>query len=269
MDQKGAGMAKDDLSYSQESEVAKEPRRDDVIHVSDLGAVQALVFDVFGTVVDWRGSIIREGEELKRKKGLEVNWAAFADAWRGRYAPSMDRVRTGEIPWTKLDTLHRMSLEELLDEFEITGLAEEEKDHLNKVWHRLDPWPDSIPGLTRLKRRYIISTLSNGNVALLTRMAKRAGLPWDLILSAELVHRYKPDPEVYLMVPHLLSLLPAEVMLVASHPDDLRAAHTNGLRTAYVPRPLEYGPGKEPEPADPAFDVLAEDFVELATKMGA
>ncbi len=233
-------------------------------------AVKALAFDVFGTVVDWRGSVIREGEALGERKGLDVDWPLFADEWRGRYAPSMDRVKTGEIPWTNLDTLHRISLEELLGEFEITGLTEEEKDHLNKVWHRLDPWPDAIPGLTRLKKRYIISTLSNGNVALLTRMAKLAGLPWDLILSAELVHHYKPDPEVYLMVPHLLDLRPDEVMLVAAHSDDLRHAQTHGLRTAYVHRPLESGPRSEPEAVESSsFDLVTEDFNELAEKLGA
>lgn len=231
--------------------------------------VKALAFDVFGTVVDWRGSVIREGEKLGREKSLQVDWASFADAWRERYKPSMDRVRRGEIPWKNLDALHRASLDELLEEFGIKGLTEEEKDHLNKVWHRLGPWPDSVPGLTRLKERYIITTLSNGNVALLTNMAKRAGLPWDLILSAELVRHYKPDPETYLMLPYLLDLPPREVMLVAAHPDDLRAAQAHGLRAAYVPRPLEWGPGGEPESADPAFDLVADDFIELAEKLGA
>jgi len=162
----------------------------------EASGVKALIFDVFGTVVDWRGSVIREGEELGREKNLDIDWAAFADEWRGRYAPSMDRVRRGELPWTNLDALHRASLEELLEEFGIEGLTEEEIDHLNKVWHRLDPWPDSVAGLARLKERYVISTFSNGNVALLTDMAKRAGLPWDLILSAELV---KPTfrPPIY------------------------------------------------------------------------
>jgi 2-haloacid dehalogenase len=180
----------------------------------------------------------------------------------------MDQVRRGEIPWMNLDALHRASLEELLDEFGITGLTEEEKDHLNKTWHRLDPWPDSVPGLTRLKERYIITTLSNGNVALLTNMAKRAGLPWDLILSVELVRHYKPDPETYLMVPGLLDLRPEEVMLVAAHPDDLRAAQRMGLRAAYVPRPLEHGPEGEPEPADPSFDLVADGLIELAKELG-
>ena len=233
----------------------------------DVLGVKALVFDVFGTVVDWRGSVIRECEEQGREKNLNVDWAVFADAWRGKYKPSMDQVRRGEIPWMNLDALHRTSLEELLEEFGIEGLTQEEKDHLNKAWHRLDPWPDAVPGLTRLKELYIISTFSNGNVALLTNMAKRARLPWDLILSAELVRHYKPDPEIYLMVPDLLDLRPEEVMLVAAHPIDLRAAQTHGLRTAYVPRPLEYGARGEPEPPDPSFNLVADDFLELAKKL--
>jgi 2-haloacid dehalogenase len=236
--------------------------------VIEAPPVKALIFDVFGTVVDWRGSVIRAGEELGRKKNLDVDWATFADEWRGRYAPSMDRVRRGELPWTNLDALHRASLEELLEEFGIEGLSEEEIDHLNKAWHRLDPWPDSVAGLTRLKERYVISTFSNGNVALLTDMAKRAGLPWDLILSAELVKHYKPDPETYLMAPNLLDLRPHEVMLVAAHPSDLRAAQTHGLRVAYVLRPLEWGPDAESEEPDPSFDLVIEDLVELAEKFG-
>jgi len=231
--------------------------------------LEALVFDVFGTVVDWRSTIIREGEALGRKKDLDVDWAAFADAWRGRYAPSMDRVRSGEIPWTNLDALHRASLEELLDEFGVVSLSEEEKDRFNEVWHCLDPWPDAVEGLTRLKERYVIAPLSNGNVALLVNMAKRAGLPWDLILSAELVRHYKPDPETYLMAPELLDFHPDQVMMVAAHPHDLRAAQENGLRTAYVPRPQEFGPGGKGEPPDPSFDLAAEDFVELAEKLRA
>jgi 2-haloacid dehalogenase len=230
---------------------------------------KALVFDVFGTVVDWRSTIIREGEALGREKNIYVDWGAFADAWRSRYAPSMDRVRRGEIPWTKLDDLHRVSLEELLAEFGIEGLSCAEKDHFNRVWHRLDPWPDAVEGLTRLRGRYIIATLSNGNVALLTNMARRAGLPWDLVLSAELVRHYKPDPETYLMPPLLLDLEPEQVMMVAAHVYDLRSARDNGLRTAYVPRPLEFGPGVEAEPPDPAFDLVAGDFVELADRLGA
>jgi 2-haloacid dehalogenase len=225
--------------------------------------MKALIFDVFGTVVDWRSTIIREGVELGRTKDLSVDWAAFADAWRSRYVPSMNRVRRGEIPWTNLDDLHRTSLEELLREFGVEGLTEEEKDHLNRVWHRLEPWPDAVEGLTRMKSRYVIAPLSNGNVALLVNMAKRAGLPWDLILSAELVRHYKPDPETYLLAPELLSLRPEQVMMVAAHPDDLRAAQNCGLKTAYVPRPLEFGPGSEADPPNASFDLVARDFIEL------
>jgi len=235
----------------------------------DVSTVKALAFDVFGTVVDWRSTVIRDGEKLGREKDLHIDWAAFADEWRGRYAPSMDRVRRGERAWTNLDALHRNSLTELLEVFGIEGLTEEEKDYLNKVWHRLDPWPDSVPGLRRLKERYVITTLSNGNVALLTNMAKTAGLPWDLILSAELVRRYKPNPETYLMVPYLLGLRPDEVMLVAAHPSDLRHAQENGLRAAYVPRPREWGPEGEAEESDPSFDLVAEGLVDLAGKLGA
>ena len=224
---------------------------------------EALVFDVFGTVVDWRSSLIREGEELGQRKHLDVDWAAFADAWRSRYAPSMDRVRRGEIPWTKLDDLHRASLEELTREFGLGGLSEEEKDHLNRVWHRLEPWPDAVAGLILLKRRHVIAPLSNGNVSLLVNLAKRAGLPWDLIISTELIRLYKPDPETYLLAPYLLDLHPEQVVMVAAHADDLRAARENGLRTAYVPRPLEFGPGSVVEPADPSFDLVASDFIQL------
>ncbi len=233
------------------------------------GNIQALAFDVFGTVVDWRSSIIRELEDLARNKNLDANWPAFADAWRSRYAPSMDLVRRGELPWTNLDALHLASLEELLVEFEVDGLSEIDKAYLNRAWHRLSPWPDAVEGLTRLKERFVITTLSNGNVALLTNMAKRAGLPWDTVLSAELVQHYKPDAEAYLMVPKLLDLHPKQVMLVAAHPNDLRAARDNGLKTAYVHRPLEFGAGKEPEHPGPEFDVTAEDFLDLAVKLDA
>jgi 2-haloacid dehalogenase len=232
-----------------------------------MDALRALIFDVFGTVVDWRSTVIREGEELGRKKDIDVDWAAFADAWRSRYVPSINRVRRKEIGWTNLDSLHRASLEGLLREFGIRDLTEEETDHLNRVWHRLDPWPDAVEGLRRLKSRYIIAPLSNGNVALLVNLAKRAGLPWDLILSAELVRHYKPDPETYLMAPELLSLRHDQVMMVAAHPDDLRAAQKYGLKTAYVPRPMEFGPQGEADPPDPSFDLVASNFIELYRKL--
>lgn len=231
--------------------------------------VKALVFDVFGTVVDYRSTIMQEGEMWNRQKGISVDWAAFADAWRGRYRPSMARVMRGELPWTNLDHLHRMVLDELLAEFSIEHLSEEEKVHLNRVWHRLQPWPDSVPGLSRLKTRYVLATLSNGNVALLTNMAKYSNLPWDCIFSAELVHAYKPDPRTYRMAYELLDLQPGEVMMVAAHQDDLQAAQAQGLKAAFVPRPLEHGPHKQPDMTpDPAFEIVAVDMLDLAHQLG-
>jgi 2-haloacid dehalogenase len=232
--------------------------------------VKALVFDTFGTVVDWRGSIIAEGATWGKAKGLTIDWGHFADRWRAGYAPAMEKVRKGETPWTKLDALHRMLLEDLLKEFKITGLTEEEKDHWNRVWHRLKPWPDSVAGLTRLKKKFTIAPLSNGNVSLLADMAKNAGLPWDLILSAELARHYKPDRESYLTACELLSLKPAEVMMTAAHRADLEAARSNGLRTGFIHRPKEYGPTRQADDAKPGdFDVVASDMVDLASKMGA
>jgi 2-haloacid dehalogenase len=233
-------------------------------------AVKVLAFDVFGTVVDWRSSVMAEGEQLGKMKKLNVDWTAFADAWRAVYRPSLDRVQKGELSWTKLDVLHRMSLEEILKKFRIEGLSEDEKAHFNRVWHRLKPWPDSVPGLKRLKSRFVITTLSNGNISLLTNMAKHAGLPWDCILSAENVQHYKPDREVYLLVPGLFDLKPEEVMMVAAHDRDLQSAQKYGLRTAFVHRPLEHGPGKAPPvPLSDRYDFIAKDFLDLAAQMGA
>ena len=236
----------------------------------DLSGIKALAFDVFGTVVDYRSTISREGLALNAVKGLSVDWAHFADAWRGRYRPNMDRVMRGELPWTNLDGLHRMALDELLAEFGVADqLSERDKDDLNRVWHRLEPWPDSVAGLARLKRQYTLATLSNGNVALLVDMAKHSGLPWDVIFSAELTRAYKPDPATYQMAPRLLGLEPGEVMLVAAHQSDLRAAQAQGLRAAFVPRPLEFGPEHPADPTpDPAFDLVASDFLDLADQLG-
>jgi 2-haloacid dehalogenase len=233
--------------------------------------VRALIFDVFGTVVDWRGGVIRDGAALAARTGLEIDWPAFADDWRDRYLPSMDRVRTGELPWTNLDGLHRSSLDELLREHGADTLGEDDRAFLVGAWHRLDPWPDSVPGLTRLKARYTIAPLSNGHVALLVNMAKRAGLPWDLVLSAELVHAYKPDAATYRSAPELLGLEPGEVMMVAAHLDDLAAARSRGLRTAYVRRPSEWGAGgtaPEPRPGD-ELDHVVDSLTELADHLGA
>ena len=235
-----------------------------------LKDVKALVFDVFGTVVDWRGSLIREGRALGRAKKLAIDWAAFADGWRAGYAPAMDRVRRGELPWATIDVLHRMILVGLLDKFRITSLSEEEKDDFNRAWHRLAPWPDAVKGLSRLKKRFVISTLSNGNMALLTNMAKHGGLPWDCVLSAELFRHYKPDREVYLGAARLLGLRPGEVMMVAAHKSDLDAAAAAGLRTAFVQRPLEFGdPALKDVTPESRFDINAADFVDLAKKLGA
>jgi 2-haloacid dehalogenase len=231
--------------------------------------IRALAFDVFGTVVDWRGSLIREGELLAKRKGVKADWAAFADAWRAGYHPAMDRVRKGDLPWTHIDRLHRMILDTLLPKFSLTGLDEGEIEDLNRAWHRLTPWPDAVPGLNRLRGRHVLATLSNGNVSLLVDMAKNAGLPWDCILSSELFGHYKPDPEVYRGAAQLLNLAPDEVMMVAAHPPDLKAAQKCGLKTAYVPRPLEYGPQSTLAPHDGRFDIVAESFLDLAKQLGS
>jgi 2-haloacid dehalogenase len=234
------------------------------------GRLKALAFDVFGTVVDWRGSIIREAAAFGAERGIAADWSRFADAWRAGYRPAMQRVRSGALPWLKIDDLHRLILDDLLADRGIVGLAERDIDFLNRVWHRLDPWPDAVPGLARLKARFVITTLSNGNFSLLTNMAKRAGLPWDCIISAELFHHYKPDRETYLGTAELLGIVPAELMLVACHPDDLRAARAAGCKTGYVARPLEHGPGQAPVRVEEGeFDVSAGDFVELADRLGA
>jgi 2-haloacid dehalogenase len=236
-------------------------------HSNPFG-VKALTFDVFGTVVDWRGSIIREGAEWGQTKGLQVDWAKFADRWRAGYHPAMERVRKGSLPWMKLDQLHRLILEDVLADFNITELNEEEKNHWNQVWHRLTPWPDVVDGITRLKKKFMISTLSNGNISLLVEGAKFGNLPWDMVMSAELFHHYKPDREVYAGAAELLGCQPGEVMMVAAHPSDLKASHACGFRTAFVPRPLENGPGKDPASAvGESFDLVARDFLELADKL--
>jgi 2-haloacid dehalogenase len=232
--------------------------------------IHALTFDVFGTVVDYYSTIVAEGEQLGQQKGFQVDWGAFALAWRNRYSPFLQRVERHELPWTKLDTLHRLALEEVLQEFHISTLSEEEKGQLNRVWHRLQPWPDSVAGLTRLRQKFVLATLSNGNVALLTNMAKYSGLPWDCILSAELVRAYKPNPAVYQMAIEFLDLPAEQIMLVAAHPYDLLAAQSHGFKTAFVPRPLEYGPQPNPDATtNQSFDVVAKDMIDLAHQLGA
>ncbi len=231
--------------------------------------MKALTFDVFGTVVDWRSSMIAEGEAIGRRKDLDVDWAAVADGWRAGYLPYMDKVRNGELPWTNIDGLHRMILNELVDQFELHSLSEEELNDFNRGWHRLDPWPDAVEGLTRLKRSFVITSLSNGNVALLVNMAKRAGLPWDAVLSSELAKHYKLDPIVYETAAQLLGLDPKEVMMVAAHVGDLNAARGVGFKTAFVHRPFEFG-GERRVAANKLidFDFVAGDFIDLADQLG-
>ncbi len=231
---------------------------------------KALLFDVFGTVVDWRNSIIREGEWLNRSRDLDVDWARFADRWRGMYQPAMEQVRSGARPWTVLDALHRESLDVLIQEFGLQDLDDKERDHLNRVWHRLDPWPDSVAGLNRLKRRFIIAPLSNGNVSLLVNMARYAGLPWDLVLGAEIAGHYKPQPEAYLTAARLLDLPPARCMMVAAHNDDLQAAARLGFATAFIARPTEHGPGQQKDLAPTGdWDCTVISLDELADVLGA
>ena len=238
---------------------------------NELEGVKALVFDVFGTVVDWRSSVIAELEQLGRTRDISRNWTEFADLWRQGYGEGTRRINEGTDAWVPVDVIHRRKLDQLLQQFEVPGMREHEIDHLNRVWHRLNPWPDSVEGLTRLGTRYIVSTLSNGGVGLLVNMAKFGGLPWDCVLSAEIFGRYKPDPGVYAGAARLLGLAPEEVGMVAAHGHDLLGAKRVGLRTLFVSRPDEHGQDKPfelPEAID-TFDVVADDFVDLADKLNA
>lgn len=233
--------------------------------------VKAIVFDTFGTVVDWRGSIARKAAELARRKGIAgVDWDAFARAWRAGYAPGMARVKSGERPWTALDTIHRERLDEILPEFGLGDAFDEgEKAAINRLWHALDPWPDSIPGLGRLRTRHLIAPLSNGPVMLLATMAKRAAIPWDIVFGSDMFETYKPDPAFYLGAVRLLDAEPGEVMMAASHNDDLAAARALGLRTAYVNRPYEYGADQAKDfEAESDWDVIADSIEDVADKMG-
>ena len=234
-----------------------------------LSGVRALVFDMFGTVVDWRSGIVREAGPFLERHGADPARApALADAWRGRYVPSMEEVRSGRRPFTRLDVLHRENLLAVLPEvgLDAPGVASADIDALTMAWHRLDPWPDSVPGLTLLRRHFVIAPLSNANIALALDVAKRAGLPWDAILGAEVVRAYKPAPEAYLRTAEVLAMRPDELCLVAAHPSDLAAAKRCGLHTCFVPRPLEHGPRPAGQHATPAgdWDLVAADFLALA-----
>ena len=236
-----------------------------------LNGVRALLFDVFGTVVDWRSGVAREAKPFLRRRGAEsVDPLAFADAWRASYQPAMEQVRSGRRRFTRLDVLHRENLETILPDFGIdpATVPASELNELNLAWHRLDPWPDAVAGLTRLKTSFIIATLSNGNIALMLDMAKRAGLPWDAILGAEVVQAYKPMPEAYLRTADVLAMRPEQICLVAAHNGDLAAARKCGLRTAFIPRPAEHGANQTTDlRPDQEWDVVAADFGVLAERL--
>lgn len=228
-------------------------------------SIKVIAFDVFGTVVDWHGTIAREVDAM----GLPVDGNTFALAWRDGYKPAMQRVMSGELGWTRIDELHRMILDDILRRFGISTLDEAQKRHLNKVWHRLDAWPDTVEGLTRLKARYMVCSLSNGNIGLLADMAKHARLPWDCILSAEVFRAYKPDPATYLGVAQVFDVAPHEVMLAAAHQDDLAGARACGLKTAYIERPMEFGSSRSKDVSpDPANSLHAKDIIDLAAQLG-
>ena len=234
--------------------------------------IRACLFDVFGTVVDWRTSVSREFAAIAKARGITgVNPVEFAVEWRKLYHPSMEEVRSGRRPFVVLDVLHRESLMQLVARYALQKLSEADIDQLNRAWHRLDPWHDAVAGLTRLKRKYIIAPCSNGNIALMVNLAKHAGLPWDCILGAEIARAYKPTPETYLASCRALALAPANVLMVAAHNNDLKAAKATGLATAFVARPREHGPGQSTdlEPDDSVVDIAAKDFLELAEKLKA
>ena len=234
-----------------------------------VNRIKAVVFDTFGTVVDWRSSITKDFRAFGKQKAIDIPWEAFVDEWRTAYKPGMDAVRSGVWPWTKVGKIYRSKLEAILPKYGVDTLTEDEKSYLNHAWHRLNPWPDSVAGLTRLKKRYVISTLSNGDVDCLVDMAKNAGMPWDVILCAEIFRHYKPDPEVYLGAIELLNLKPHEIMLVAAHNYDLRAARSHGMRTAFVLRPTEYGPNQATDlEAEEDWDIVTNNFFGLADALG-
>jgi 2-haloacid dehalogenase len=240
---------------------------------SGIGSeVKALVFDTFGTVVDWRGSVIKAGEKLSREIGQDIDWTAFAEEWRRvGYHQQIAKIRAGEAPYETTDVFMMHKLEELIPKYGLKGLSDDQVQWLHKVWHRLDPWPDAVEGLTRLKKKFVIATLSNGNVALLVNMAKHGGLPWDMVLSAELVEKFKPEPEMYLSAGRLLGLPMNQVMMTAAHLRDLYASREHNMRTGFVRRPLEWGKDgpQEGEPDREKIDVVASSFVDLADQLGA
>jgi 2-haloacid dehalogenase len=236
----------------------------------NLLGIKALTFDVQGTATDFWGTIVREGQAINRRKRLDIDWGKFADDWRGLYRPGLDAVLNRERPWRSVDSLYREALDQLLRERRVASFSESELADLNHVWQRLEPWPDTIPGLLRLKRHYIVATLSNADIAAVVRMAKHSNLPWDVILTAELAQTFKPDPKVYQIAAQYLGFKPQEILMVACHKYDLRGAKAQGFRTAFVARPLEFGPnGKTDAKFEAEFDLNVNSFIELADRLGA
>jgi 2-haloacid dehalogenase len=232
-------------------------------------SMKAIFFDVFGTLVDWRTSIAREARDILSPLGYQLDWPAFADAWRAEYQPAMEQVRSGQIPFCKLDMLHLHNLEQILPRFNISGLDDAAKRNLNLAWHRLDAWADTSEGLHRLKRKFMIAPVSNGNISLMVALARRNDLPWDAILGSEIAGDFKPKPRVYLAACEAFDLAPGQCMMAAAHPNDLAAAATCGLRTGYISRPNEKGRAAEYSAPPEKFDVSATSVVELAEKLGA
>jgi 2-haloacid dehalogenase len=235
----------------------------------DPSSVKAFIFDVFGTVVDWRTSIARESRAILEPKGYTLDWLAFADAWRDEYQPAMEEVRTGKIPFSKLDFLHRRNLERVLPRFSVSGLDEATMQHFNKAWHRLDGWPDSAPGLQRLHRKFLIAPCSNGNISLMCDIARLNNFPWDAILGSEIAGDYKPKPVVYLRSAEAFDCAPHECVMVAAHSNDLGSAAATGLRTAHIARPNEKGPGKGEAAPSIKVDIAVPSIEALAEAMGA
>ena len=232
-------------------------------------AIKALLFDVFGTLVDWRRSVAREAQAALAPLGIETDWLAFADAWRGQYQPAMDEVRAGRLPFSKLDALHRRNLDVVLDALALDGVDERTRAHLNLAWHRLDAWPDVKPGLHRLRARFVLAPCSNGNIALMIDLARRNGFPWDAILGAELARDYKPKPIVYRAAIAAMDCAPDEVVMVAAHASDLAAAAKEGLHTAFVERPEEFGPGRAETLGSVGVDYVVPGITALADRLDA
>jgi 2-haloacid dehalogenase len=235
---------------------------------AEIGAVKALFFDVFGTLVDWRASIAREARAVLEPLGHKIDWLAFADAWRDEYQPAMEEVRAGRIGFVKLDVLHRRNLDRILPRFAIGGVGEEVLSYLNRAWHRLDAWPDVAPGLQQLKRKFLLAPVSNGNISLMVDLARRNGFPWDAILGAEIAGDYKPKPRVYLAAAAAFDLDPSACMMVAAHTRDLTHAAACGLRTAHIARPNEHGPGRGEKAPSAAVDIAVPSLIDLADWLG-